>query len=55
MIGMERLTNYGLQIPSREQFFREVAANLPARPEYFLKDEQVEPRRCDDAGGNGQI
>lgn len=40
-IGMERLTNYGFEIPSREQFFRELASNLPARPEYFLKDEQV--------------
>lgn len=54
-IGMERPTNYGLQIPSREQFSRELASSLPARPECFLKNEQVNRDGCGDAGENGQI
>lgn len=40
-IGTERLTNYALTIPNREQFIRELTSNLPARPEYFLKDAQI--------------
>ena len=31
-IGTERLTNYALQIKSREEFVRQLTANLPARP-----------------------
>ena len=40
-IGMERLTNYALQIKSREEFVAQLTSNLPARPEYFLKDAEI--------------
>ena len=40
-IGTERLTNYALQIKSREAFVKELTSNLPARPEYFLQDAEI--------------
>jgi hydroxyacylglutathione hydrolase len=40
-IGTERLTNYALQIDSRDEFIRQLTANLPARPEYFLQDAEI--------------
>jgi glyoxylase-like metal-dependent hydrolase (beta-lactamase superfamily II)/rhodanese-related sulfurtransferase len=40
-IGTERLTNYALQIKGREEFISQLTANLPARPEYFLKDAEI--------------
>lgn len=40
-IGTERLTNYALQITSREEFIRQLTSNLPARPEYFAKDAEI--------------
>src|SRR5262249_51815783 len=40
-IGTERLTNYALQIKSREEFIRQLTANLPARPEYFAQDAEI--------------
>jgi len=40
-IGTERLTNYALQIKSRDGFVAQLTANLPARPEYFLKDAEI--------------
>ena len=40
-IGTERLTNCALQIPSREEFIRELTTNLPARPEYFSQDAEI--------------
>ncbi len=40
-IGTERLTNYALQIKSREEFVRQLTNNLPARPEYFLQDAEI--------------
>ncbi len=40
-IGTERLTNYALQIKSREEFVAQLTSNLPARPEYFLKDAEI--------------
>jgi hydroxyacylglutathione hydrolase len=40
-IGTERLTNYALQIDSREDFVRELTSNLPTRPEYFLQDAEI--------------
>jgi len=40
-IGTERLTNYALQIANREQFVAQLTANLPARPEYFLEDAEI--------------
>jgi len=43
-IGIERLTNYALQIKSREEFVRQLTANLPARPGYFLQDAEINRR-----------
>jgi len=40
-IGTERLINYALQIKSREEFIAQLTSNLPARPEYFLKDAEI--------------
>ena len=40
-IGTERLTNYALQIPTRDAFVKELTANLPTRPEYFLQDAEI--------------
>jgi glyoxylase-like metal-dependent hydrolase (beta-lactamase superfamily II)/rhodanese-related sulfurtransferase len=40
-IGMERLTNYALQIPTREDFVKQLTENLPARPDYFLRDAEI--------------
>ncbi|HXA84995.1 MAG TPA: rhodanese-like domain-containing protein, partial [Candidatus Dormibacteraeota bacterium] len=40
-IGTERLTNYALQIKTREEFIRQLTDNLPSRPEYFLQDAQI--------------
>ena len=40
-IGTERLTNYALQIASREEFVRQLTTNLPTRPDYFLQDAEI--------------
>lgn len=40
-IGVERLTNYALQIRDREQFIRELTSKLPPRPDYFLQDADL--------------
>jgi hydroxyacylglutathione hydrolase len=40
-IGTERLTNYALKIPTREEFVRQLTSNLPARPDYFLQDAEI--------------
>jgi len=40
-IGTERLTNYALQIPSRDEFIRQLTTNLPSRPEYFREDAEI--------------
>ena len=40
-IGTERLTNYALQIKSREEFITQLTSDLPARPEYFVKDAEI--------------
>ena len=40
-VGTERLTNYALQIRSREEFIRQLTENLPSRPEYFQQDAQI--------------
>lgn len=40
-IGTERLTNYALQVKSREDFIAQLTSNLPARPEYFAKDAEI--------------
>jgi glyoxylase-like metal-dependent hydrolase (beta-lactamase superfamily II)/rhodanese-related sulfurtransferase len=40
-IGTERLTNYALQIKSRDEFIRQLTTNLPSRPEYFFEDAAI--------------
>jgi hydroxyacylglutathione hydrolase len=40
-IGTERLTNYALQIKSREEFVQRLTSNLPTRPDYFLQDAEI--------------
>lgn len=40
-IGTERLTNYALQVQTRDEFIRQLTSNLPARPEYFLQDAEI--------------
>jgi hydroxyacylglutathione hydrolase len=40
-IGTERLTNYALQIRSRDEFIQELTTNLPTRPDYFLRDAEI--------------
>jgi hydroxyacylglutathione hydrolase len=40
-IGTERRTNYALQIATRDEFIQQLTSNLPARPDYFLKDAEI--------------
>jgi hydroxyacylglutathione hydrolase len=40
-IGTERLTNYALQIKSREEFIKQLTSHMPARPAYFLQDAEI--------------
>jgi len=40
-IGAERLTNYALQIRTRDEFVQQLTTNLPSRPEYFAKDAEI--------------
>ena len=40
-IGTERLTNYALQIQSRDEFVKQLTSNLPVRPDYFLQDAEI--------------
>lgn len=40
-MGTERLTNYALQIKNKNEFIRQLTENLPARPEYFLQDAEI--------------
>ena len=40
-IGKERLTNYALQLASREEFIDLLTADLPARPAYFARDVEI--------------
>jgi rhodanese-related sulfurtransferase len=40
-IGVERTTNYALQIKDRDEFVRQMTANLPARPDYFSQDAEI--------------
>jgi hydroxyacylglutathione hydrolase len=40
-IGTERLTNYALQIKTKEEFVRQLTSNLPTRPEYFSQDAEI--------------
>ena len=52
-IGTERLTNYALQIKSREEFVTQLTSNLPARPEYFLEGCRNQPHGSGRSGGLG--
>jgi hydroxyacylglutathione hydrolase len=40
-ISTERLTNYALQIKSKDDFIRQLTSNLPTRPDYFAKDAEI--------------
>jgi hydroxyacylglutathione hydrolase len=40
-VGTERLTNCALQVKSREEFIQQLTSHLPARPEYFAKDAEI--------------
>ncbi len=40
-IGTERLTNWALQIKTREDFVAQMTSNLPVRPEYFAQDAAI--------------
>jgi hydroxyacylglutathione hydrolase len=40
-MGTERLTNYALQIKTRDEFIRQLTENLPTRPDYFLQDAEI--------------
>ena len=40
-IRTERLTNYALQIETREEFIRQLTTNLPPRPDYFPQDARI--------------
>lgn len=40
-IGIQRATNYALRAGSREKFIELMTADLPARPDYFLKDVEL--------------
>jgi len=40
-IGTERLTNYALQFGTRDEFITQLTSDLPARPEYFAKDAEI--------------
>jgi hydroxyacylglutathione hydrolase len=51
-IGTERLTNYALQIPGRDEFITQMITNLPARPEYFAQDAEL---NREGAGALGEL
>jgi glyoxylase-like metal-dependent hydrolase (beta-lactamase superfamily II)/rhodanese-related sulfurtransferase len=40
-IRTERLTNYALQIRTKEEFIQQLTTNLPPRPEYFPQDAAI--------------
>lgn len=40
-IGAERLTNPALQVRDRDDFVRQLTANLPPRPAYFVEDAEL--------------
>lgn len=44
-IGAQRRTNYALQARTREQFVRELTADLPPAPAYFAHDAELNKRR----------
>jgi rhodanese-related sulfurtransferase len=40
-MGTERLTNYALQIRSKDEFITQLTEHLPVRPEYFSQDAEI--------------
>lgn len=40
-IGKERRSNYALQAPTREDFIRLLTESLPPRPDYFIRDVEL--------------
>ena len=54
-IGTERLTNYALQIKSREEFIRQLTTNLPTRPEYFLQDAEINRQGAPALSDSGEV
>jgi hydroxyacylglutathione hydrolase len=40
-IATERMTNYALQIGSRQEFIHELTSRMPVRPDYFLEDAEI--------------
>jgi len=40
-MGTERLTNYALQIRSKDEFITQLTEHLPTRPEYFSQDAEI--------------
>jgi len=40
-IGRQRASNYALRPMSREEFIRLMTSDLPTRPEYFLRDKEI--------------
>ena len=40
-IGTERLTNYALQIPTRDAFIHELTSHLAVKPQYFTEDAEI--------------
>ena len=40
-IGIERLTNYALQIPSRDEFIYQLTSVVPVKPQYFQEDAEI--------------
>ena len=43
-IGIERLTNYALQIPSRDEFIHQLTSVVPVKPQYFQQDAEINRR-----------
>jgi rhodanese-related sulfurtransferase len=43
-IGTERLTNYALQISSRDAFIHELTSVVPVKPQYFQEDAEINRR-----------
>jgi hydroxyacylglutathione hydrolase len=40
-IGIERLTNYALQIRTRDEFIHELTSAVPVKPQYFQQDAEI--------------
>lgn len=40
-IGLQKAANYALRAPDRDSFVRLLTADLPSRPDYFLRDAEI--------------